>query len=113
MQEKMTLETLIAMDGGRIAQVFNREVERLTSDCEDRPALKKARKLTLTLTLLPVPTDEGDLDSVFFNVALDVKAPKKESKVYSAAATKDGLFYNELAPENARQQTIPMRKAGS
>lgn len=113
MQEKMTLETLVAMDGGRIAQAFNREVERLTSDCDDRPALKKARKLTLTITLLPVPTDDGNLDSVFFGVAIDAKAPKKESKVYSAVATKDGLVYNEQAPENARQQTIPMRKAGS
>jgi hypothetical protein len=106
--EKFSLASVASMDGSRIEKAFEHALNRCRFDCEDRPAVKGARKITLTVTLEPLVNDAGDLGSV--NVAFDLadKLPKRSSKAYNMMPVVGGLAFNELSPEEARQMTLDM-----
>lgn len=108
MYEKFTLTALSEIDGGRMAEAFHQALARLEADMHERPGAKSARTLTLTCTFKPVIDEEGDLDSAEVTFDVKEKIPKRESKTYNMHASKKngGLFFNEMAPENANQRTI-------
>ena len=70
------LAALTELDGCRIRTAFDLALARLTEDCKDRPAVKARRSVTLTVSLIPVPNDEGDLGSVDVDCQLNEKIPK-------------------------------------
>lgn len=57
--QQLTLESVIALDGGRVPVAFNQAVARAVRDLEDRPNDDKARKITLELSLAPICDDGG------------------------------------------------------
>lgn len=120
MLEKFDLATLAAMDGGRIKEAFEQALNRCRFDCEDRPAVDGARKITLVVSLTPIAADNGDLSSVDVTFDLNDKLPKRGSKSYNMQAVAGGLVFNELSPDEVRQKTLDMapkpneqRKTGS
>jgi hypothetical protein len=105
--EKFSMLTLLGIDGGRIREAFDLTLATCEQDMADRPGVKAARKVTLTITLTPDPDEEGDLCGA--SVGFDVKAslPKRKSRDYSMRAEKNrGLWFNDHAPENPLQRTI-------
>lgn len=106
--EKFTLATLAAMDGGRIKEAFEQAVNRCRFDCEDRPAVEGGRKVTLCVTLEPIPDDSGELGSVDVSFDLTEKLPKRASKTYNMQAVTGGLLFNELSPDEVKQKTLDM-----
>lgn len=107
MLEKFTLATLVDMDGGRIKTAFEQALQRLESDCKDRPGVKRSRQLQLVLDLTPV-ADGGDLDSVNVTFKIKESIPKRESKAYNMQAVAGGLLFNDASPEDVRQKTLDM-----
>jgi len=106
--EKFTLATLAEMDGGRIKEAFEQAVNRCRYDCEDRPAVDGARKVTLVVTMEPLANDAGDLGSVDVSFDLQEKLPKRGSKTYNMQAVAGGLLFNELSPDEVKQKTLDM-----
>jgi hypothetical protein len=106
--EKFTLATLAEMDSGRIRVAFEQALKRLEDDLKDRPAVESARKITLLVSLVPVVGDEGDLDSVDVDFKITDSVPKRESKTYNMQATRSGLLFNELSPDDVKQRTLDM-----
>jgi hypothetical protein len=106
--QKFDMETLTELDGGRIRTAFEQAMKRLEHDCKDRPNVKAARKLELVITMTPLPDDAGDLDSVDVKFRVKDSVPKRESKAYNMRAVPGGLLFNELSPDDVRQQTLDM-----
>ena len=106
--EKFTLATLAEMDQGRIRIAFEQALQRLQDDLKDRPAVESARKITLLVSLVPIVGDDGELDSVDVDFKITDTVPKRESKTYNMQATRGGLLFNELSPDEVRQRTLDM-----
>lgn len=103
--ERFTLTSLASMDQGRIALAFEAALSRCNEDCKDRPGVKAARKVTITATLQP-NMEGDDLDSVNVTFHISDNVPKRASKAYNMAAGRDGLVFNDVAPDNAKQGTL-------
>lgn len=108
----MPLETfntafLPHIDGGRVRVGLDEAIKRAYSDCENRPGLKKARKVFLEITI--TPEIEGEfLDSCTVEFDIKERIPARSSKSYNMRAGNGGLLFNELSPEDVDQGTIPM-----
>lgn len=104
---KLTLEAVADIDGGRIKAAVEQALARCHRDVVDRPALKQARKVTLTLKITPIPEDCG-LSAGSCNVEFDINEsiPRRTSKKYNMQTTRAGLLYEELSPEDVRQATL-------
>ena len=100
------LAALTELDGCRIRTAFDLALARLTEDCKDRPAVKARRSVTLTVSLVPVPNDEGDLGSVDVDCQLNEKIPKRASRTYNMLPSRKGLLVNEVSPDEVRQRTL-------
>ena len=109
---EFSLATLMELDNARVVEAWNQAVQRCASDCEDRPALKKPRKVTLELELIPVFEQDGAvLDSINASFKVKDSAPQREGKTYSLGVrrTRDKrhqLVFNDLSDENVNQRTI-------
>ena len=112
MMIEFSLANLQALDNGRVVEAFNQAVKRVVGDCQDRPALKKARKVTLEMEVVPVFAQDGagGLDSIKAVFKVTDTAPKRESKEYSFGChTRKGkpeLVFNDLSDDNVHQRTI-------
>jgi hypothetical protein len=107
--EQFTAAALATIDGGRLREALDLELRRCQVDCADRPALEKARKITLSIDLTPVQADDGaDLDSIDVQFAVDSKLPRKRSKAYNMRAAEGTLLFNELSPEEVHQGTLDL-----
>jgi hypothetical protein len=104
--EKFELGSLATIDEGRIAESFMQALRRCEADCKDRPTLRKDRKVTLEVTLVPVSDDRSELVEVLVQFEIKDAQPIRSSKVYHMNAGRGGLFYNDLSPEDARQLTL-------
>lgn len=111
--EKLTLDALRKLDGGRIAEAFDQAVDRARDDCIDRPGTNGARKVSLIVEFKSVQdADTGGLDSV--EVSFDVKEviPPRKSRKYNMDARESvpgdpgGLFFQPLSPERHNQGTF-------
>ena len=105
--EEFRFQTLATMDEGRLAAAFEQAFDRLRRDCEDRPGLKKARTLTMTVELVPtLDTDVSKLARVHIAVDFKEKVPARQSKAYEMLPARGGLLFNDLSHEDARQGTL-------
>lgn len=107
--EVLNLSSLSSIDQGRLAVAFEHELKKCEADCSDRPAIEKARIVRLEISLTP-RLAEGSLEmesaDVFFKVSSAI--PKKETRNYNMRATRSGLVFNELSPDNVNQATLDM-----
>lgn len=103
---KLGYKSIGDMENGKIGVAFDNELKRVVADLNDRPGLKKPRKVMIQITFLPVG-DQGVVDSVNFGVQIKSNVPEKKSKVYSAGLNGvDTLVVNEDSPDNWRQGTL-------
>lgn len=105
--EKFDPQSLMELDGGRIREAMCQALARVEADMHDRPGVKSARKLTLTITFKPAMDEEGNLDGADVSCQVQESIPKRSSRAYAMRASKNGgLFFNEHSPENPNQRTI-------
>lgn len=104
--QKFDLATLTELDGARIRTAFDQAVERLVEDCKDRPNVKAKRTLALSVSLVPIPDDDGELSSIDVDFAMKETAPKRESRTYNMLPARKGLLFNEVSPDEVKQRTL-------
>lgn len=72
-KNKLSLETLGQLDDGTVSAVVDAAIADMLKDCDDRPGLTKARKLTLEVSFLPV-VDERSFVFKGVDISTTVKA---------------------------------------
>lgn len=107
---KFRFSRLGDIDGGRIEEALEQCLQRLIADCEDRPAVAKARTLSFKMTMVPTMDDAGDLDTIKVTFSADDKLPGRSTRDYQMAVRrvngKHTLLFQDLAPDNPSQMTI-------
>lgn len=108
---KLTLASLGDLDKGRVGHCVQNSIEAAVKDCRDRPGLKVARKIIITVMIDPQMDDEDELAGnelldAHVNVEVATKFPSRKSRTYSMGLTKRSAIFNELTPDNVRQATI-------
>lgn len=105
--KEMQLQTIIALDDGRIVEAWNQALKRVVSDCHDRPGCKDSRKITLQLDIEPLVSEDGDLDTVRGQFQIKDSLPVRKTKKYDFEPRRNGsLAFNDLSDDNVHQRTI-------
>jgi hypothetical protein len=104
------LENLRRLDFGKVHAAFDKELERVVRDCQDRPADKTVRTVNIKFGLRPnVEVNENtiDLASVAVEVEISSTVPKRRTKVYTMQAKHDGrLGFQPDSPEDPTQEPL-------
>lgn len=104
---QLNLKALEDFDGGKAAMSFNGHLARIAADCMDRPGDTKARKVTLTFTVVPVISPDGTCDDVKAKFHIKSSVPDHCSKEYSLGMRRNGvLVFNEDSLDNIDQTTL-------
>ena len=108
--ELLNLESVAGIDAGRIAIAFEHELQACIADCKNRPALDKARTVTLKISLVPVLSQDkaDEMESCYVDFQVSHAVPKKDSKSYNMQSTPSGLVFNEMSPDDVRQLSLDM-----
>lgn len=101
-----SFEALSDIDHGSVALAVNKAIRDAFLDMADRPEVKQARKVTLSIELTPVMRD-GQFYQSLCKCDVDGRHPKRGIEIRMNAEA-DGLAYNPGAYENPNQKTIPM-----
>lgn len=96
----LSLHTLPDLDSGVIAAQFDEFIKQVLQDCDERPNDKSARKVSLELQFVPVPSATGQVaDEVELSFHIASRIPKAKSRSY----------HMPLATRhNARGEAIPV-----
>ncbi len=91
---------------GIIGHELNKELKRAIDDCRDRPGVKNARKITLTMEVQPMLEQGGGFQHAGVKFAVASSLPKKGIEL-RMAASHDGLEYMPAsADENPNQRPL-------
>ena len=107
---QLTASTLAKLDRGAAAAALDKAIETAVRDCLDRPSDERARKITLTLELVPV---KDVIDNVISCEGakgvykVRYRQPDWESKELDFGVRENGmLVFSELSPDNHRQAML-------
>ncbi len=103
--KRFEAQSILTIDGARIAVALQQAMDRMHADCEDRPAVAKARTVTLTVTMKP-RVEEGELDSINVTFGVSESVPKRESRSFNMEKRGRGIFFNEASPDDVKQGTL-------
>lgn len=103
---ELKIDTLNQLDDGRVVAAFMAELKRAVSDCDDRPADKKAREVTLTGFITPIQAPEGGLENVGIEFEVSSKVPKRKSRRYTMDVRKGGMLIFSSTSPDVRQPTF-------
>jgi len=102
--------TIVHLDRGLPAAALDRAIRQAVRDCLDRPGDKRARKVTLQLTIAPIcQTDENVLtcEGATGAAQIRVKLPDYESQALDFGVRQGGqLVFSEYSPKNHRQGSL-------
>lgn len=105
-QQILTFETLGDVDDGSIRVAVDQALRSLFHDLNDRPGLKKSRKLTLNIDFTPRTSDQGHLDDVAVGFQIKTSSPAKQTAVLMAVKG-SGLAFQASVPDNPNQEPLP------
>lgn len=75
--QQLSLDTLGEISDGAIRSDFNSLLARLIEDCTSRPAVKKARTLTIKCELVPRVGEDGHCSEVDFSAQVLGRSPAR------------------------------------
>lgn len=81
MNRQLNARTIADLNDGTVGEMINEIIRQALEDCDDRPALKTARKLTIELSFKPV-LDESSraLHGVEITPKITSKVPSHEAR---------------------------------
>ncbi len=107
-RQQFRIEDLKKFDFGIVATAFNKQVERVVSDCMDRPTDDKAREVMLVLKAKPLAVVSGssvDCEAVDVEFEIRSRVPTLRSKIVRMEPKADGrLLFN---PDNSDDPISP------
>lgn len=77
----LSLETLPEYDGGSLAILVNRALRDFHDDLDDRPEIKKARKVTIVIEGKPRDVTGSQLETAEVSISVKLSIPNKETRV--------------------------------
>jgi hypothetical protein len=107
--QKLSLESIPELDPG-IVLAFNNHLKRAAQDCEDRPADRKPRKVTLEVMISPVmDLNTRECASTEIDLQTTSTIPAYRTRTYSVGMRKNGILaFNPDSPDNCDQGTFDM-----
>lgn len=112
MKVRLDLQQLAMLDNGKVAAIFARELRHVVTDCVDRPTDDKARKITMTVSVVPQECD-GVCETVEAEVQIKSSVPDRRTRPYQLAVNARGdVIVNDASPEDVRQGTLDEANAG-
>lgn len=101
------IASLTDIDEGRLAAAFTRHMKRAIADCEDRPADKKARVVTIQLAVVPTYVDEGYLQDIGVEASIRSKVPDHVTLPVNCRVKRgSGAVFNDMNENDVDQKTI-------
>lgn len=76
-----TLDTLGDLDDGATRLIVDQALADALADCDARPALDKARRLTITIEMLPVLNQTGGMKGVTAEAKVKLAIPATSTNV--------------------------------
>lgn len=105
--KELSLQTLSEIDGARVQLAFDAALKRITADCDDRPALKAPRTVTLQIAVIPIADHTGIADDCKVQCQITDAIPKRKSKVWDMALRKGGkLLFRPDSLDEVDQTTM-------
>ena len=108
--QRLSLESIGSLDGGATMETFQLAVQKAVTDCINRPNDKRARKVNLQLTLVPVPVVTGntiDCDGAKGTFQCKVRIPDYETREVDFGVQNSGdLIFNPDSPRDHKQMTL-------
>jgi hypothetical protein len=107
---RLSLESIKQLDGGMAMHTFQDAVQRAVKDCIERPGDKRARKVVLQLSLVPVPMISGstiDCDGAKGAFQCKVRIPDWVTREVDFGVQNSGdLIFNPDSPRDHKQMTL-------
>ena len=106
-----TLADLEKLEGGLVRRAFEKELRGIFEDLRERPALTKARDITLKLTFVPA-TDDSGTELTEVKIVPEVSSRRPPSRCRELSTRLVGtrhLVYDDLSPDNVHQQTMDLQ----
>lgn len=105
-KQQLSLESLHQFDGGAFGRAFDRRLAAAVSDCLDRPAIDKPRKITIEVMVFPDEEEGGS--GVLVEAKVKAAVPETKSRTHHCNAFHDGkAHFNGESPANANQMQMP------
>jgi hypothetical protein len=89
-----------------VIEALRIKLQAAAADCVDRPALKKARKVTLTMSFVPIMQPNGDASTVRRASVVKGNVPDQVSQEHILAVRRNGFAFNPDSPNNPNQLTL-------
>src|SRR5690606_18278243 len=94
--------------GGKQALAFDKLLSRAASDCEDRPAVKKSREVTMKVIMAPIIDQDGFCEEIALEIETHASIPKyRGSKVHCRLRKNGVVVFDDLSTENPDQASLP------
>lgn len=109
MLRQFSFRELCDIDGNRLEIAFDNHLKRCLMDIQDRPAEKKARKITMTVEVTPNLDVDGMCESVDTQVQFKDSIPERKSKVYNLGLRSNGVAtYHPEVLDNHAQMALDL-----
>lgn len=103
---ELSLESIAAIDDGRIAVAFAALLKQVNADLADRPTDERARTVTLSATFKPVADETGECYAVSTEFELAMKIPNRRSRTYQLTMADGRTAYHSNHPTDIAQPTL-------
>lgn len=80
-QQPLTLETLGQLDDGTVRLLIEKAMQEAFTDCDNRPMLSKARKITIQLSAIPALDERhGAMKGIHLAVQVKSTLPPRQGR---------------------------------
>lgn len=94
----LSADTLGDLDAGALRLLIDAAIGEALEDCDNRPALEKARRVTVTIALTPYTSDRGGLRGVDVDTKVDLRVPASAVRPVHLPTTVHGGATRALIP---------------
>lgn len=99
----LTLDTLGDLDDGTVKRLIEKAMQEALTDCDNRPALGKARRVTIQLSLEPEQDDRGAMKGVHMDVQVKTALPARSGRTEYLKTSIIGNDVKAFLPDSYEQ----------
>lgn len=103
---QFSFKTLSGMDGGKLEKLLAYHINNMKRDCENRPNERKARKVLIEMSMIPVPDETGYCELVKMSLKARSRTPDFITKDYELRPNPNGLVFNADFPAEYKQPSL-------
>lgn len=108
-QEKQlfTIDTLGDLDDGTLRPVVDQALKEALTDCDNRPALDKPRRIVLTVELKPVLSEMGGMKGVDAEATVKLSLPGRKTRAEYLPTSVNGDTVEAFLPFDRPNALFP------